>query len=84
MFTPMGLLRGVDALKGLFTGLFAEFAKPGSAFDMKAQTVDGDYAYIIWSADTADNAYELASDTFVLRDGKIVMQTYAGKITPKT
>ena len=84
MFTQTGPLRGVDALKGLFTGLFAEFAKPTSAIDTKVLTVDGDYAYTVWSADTADNVYELACDTFVVRDGMIVMQSYVAKIAPKT
>jgi ketosteroid isomerase-like protein len=83
MFTQMGLLRGVDALKGMFIGFLAEFAKPNSAFDLKVQTVDGDYAYIVWSADTAENVYELGTDTFVVRGGKIVMQSYTAKITPK-
>jgi hypothetical protein len=27
--------------------------------------------------------YEMATDTFVVRDGKIVAQSFAGKITPK-
>jgi hypothetical protein len=46
-------------------------------------SVDGDYAYIIWSAQTAENVYELATDTFVVRNGKIVVQSFAGKITPR-
>jgi hypothetical protein len=27
--------------------------------------------------------YEFGTDTFVVRDGKILVQTFAGKITPK-
>jgi hypothetical protein len=27
--------------------------------------------------------YEMATDTFVVRDGKIVAQSFTGKITPK-
>jgi len=50
---------------------------------MKEQFVSGDYAYILWSAETADNVYELGTDTFVVRDGKIVAQSFTGKITPK-
>ncbi len=45
--------------------------------------VEGDYGYILWMAETADSVYELATDTFVVRDGKIVVQSFAGKITPK-
>ena len=40
-------------------------------------------AHIIWSAETADNVYEFATDTFVVREGKISVQTFAGKVTPK-
>lgn len=28
--------------------------------------------------------FEVASDTFVIRDGKILVRTYAGKVTRKT
>jgi hypothetical protein len=50
---------------------------------MKQQFVEGDHAYILWTAETADNVYELGTDTFVVRDGKIVAQSFTGKITPK-
>jgi len=50
---------------------------------MKQQAVEGDYAYILRSAETADNVYEVGTDTFVVRDGKIVAQSFTGKITPK-
>jgi hypothetical protein len=33
--------------------------------------------------ETTDNVYEIATDTFVVRDGKIVAQSFAGKITLK-
>lgn len=32
---------------------------------------------------TADNVYEYATDTFAVRDGKIAVQSFAGKIVPK-
>ncbi len=83
LFTPDGPLRGADAMRPLFQALIAEFGKPGVAFRMKQESVEGDYAYILWSAETADNVYEMATDTFVVRDGKIVAQSFTGKITPK-
>jgi hypothetical protein len=51
---------------------------------MKQQFIDGDHAYILWSAETADNVYELATDTFVIRNGRIVAQSFTSKVTPKT
>ena len=83
LFTQHGPLRGPDAIRPLFQTLIAEFSKPGAAFNMKEQFVDGDYAYILWNGETADNVYELATDTFIVRDGKIVAQSFTGKITPK-
>jgi ketosteroid isomerase-like protein len=83
LFTSGGPLRGADAIRPFFQALIAEFGKPGSTFSMKQQSIEGDYAYILWSAETADNMYELATDTFVVRGGKIVAQSFAGKITPK-
>ena len=53
------------------------------SFDMVRQKLDGDVAYIVWKAETADNRYELGTDSFVVRDGKIAAQTFAGKISPK-
>ena len=83
LFTPDGPLRGVHAIRPLFQAMIAEFGKPGAVFSMKLESVEGDYAYILWTAETADNVYEVATDTFVVRDGKIVVQSFAGKITPK-
>ena len=83
LFTPNGVLRGTGAIRELFVTMFREFAKPGMSFEMLRQDIDGDTAYIVWKAETADNRYELGTDTFVVTDGKIVTQTFAGKISPK-
>jgi ketosteroid isomerase-like protein len=83
LFTPDGTLKGADAIKPFFQALLAEFGKPGTSFSMNAQSIEGDYAYCLWTAETADNVYELATDTLVIRDGKIVAQSFAGKITRK-
>jgi ketosteroid isomerase-like protein len=83
LFMPTGPLKGPDAMKPLFQALVAEFRKPGSSFAMHQRSIDGDCAYILWSAETADNSYELATDTFVVRNGKIVAQSFAAQIKPK-
>jgi ketosteroid isomerase-like protein len=82
-FTKDGMFKGVDAIRPLFEALIAEFGQPGATFDMKQQFVEGDYAYILWTAETADNVYELATDTFVVREGKIVAQSFTANIRPK-
>jgi ketosteroid isomerase-like protein len=83
LFTPEGSLKGTDAIRPLFQAMIAEFGKPGAAFNTRQYSVEGDYAYILWTAETADNVYEVGTDTFVVRDGKIVAQSFTGKITRK-
>jgi ketosteroid isomerase-like protein len=82
-FTASGPLKGVEAVKSLFETLIAEFRQPGASFNMQQCFVQGDYGYILWNAETADNVYEMATDTFAVRDGKIVAQSYTARITPK-
>ncbi len=84
LFTPDGLLRGVGELKPMFEAFFAEFGKPGASVNMEVVSVEGDYAYTLWTAETTDNLYEIGSDTFVVQDGQIVAQSFAAKITPKS
>jgi ketosteroid isomerase-like protein len=83
LFTPGGPLVGTDAIRPFFARLIAEFAEPGASFNLKHQSIEGDYAYIHWTAETADNVYELGTDTFVVRNGKIVVQSFAGKISSR-
>ncbi len=81
--TQNGELRGLAANEGLFGALFAEFAKPGASFDLKILATADNVGYIVWSAETADNVYELGTDTYVIENGKIAVQTLAIKAQPK-
>jgi ketosteroid isomerase-like protein len=83
VFTPDGPLKGIDTIRRFFQALLEEFGKPGTVFSMKLVSIEGSFAYCIWTAETADNVYELGTDTLVVQDGQIVAQSFAGKITPK-
>jgi ketosteroid isomerase-like protein len=83
LFTPAGPLRGKSEIQALFQNLLTEFGKPGASDTVHTAIFEGDYAYLIWNGETADNYYEFATDTFVVRDGKIVAQSFAAKMTPK-
>ncbi len=83
LFTPGGPLVGIDAIRPLFEDLLAEFGRPGASFDLKHQSIQGELAYIWWTAETSDNQYDLGTDTFVVRDGKIVAQSFAARIVRK-
>lgn len=82
-FTANGPLNGVDAVRPLFETLIAEFKQPGSSFNMQQYSVEGNHGYILWNAETPDNVYEMATDTFVVRDGRIVAQSFTASVRPK-
>lgn len=48
---------------------------PGMEFVIVAQHVHGEYAYIEWTARSETNLVGDGADSFVIRDGKIIMQT---------
>ena len=58
LFSPAGPLKGPGAIKPLFQTLVSEFRKPGSSFTMLLRSIEGDHAYIVWTAETADNSYD--------------------------
>ncbi len=70
-------------MRPLFEGMIAEFAKPGASFYVTQRWTEAEYAYILWTAETADNLYEVATDTFFVQDGKIVAQSFTAKTTPR-
>lgn len=83
IITPDGVLRGRDQITSLFQAFLAEFAKPGASFHLDRTVIEEETAFITWSAETADNVYQFATDTFWIHDGKILTQTFAAKVDPK-
>ena len=66
--------RGVAEIRGFFDG-FLKSVQPGfwEAFKINAQAIDRDVAYLVWEARPFVN---IATDTLVVRRGKIVVQTF--------
>ena|SRR6266576_573713 len=82
-FGPEGALRGPNAIRPVFEKLFTEFAKPDVSFSRKQLLIEGESAHIVWTAETPDNWYELASDTFVIQNGSIRLQALTAMVKPK-
>ena len=57
---------------------------PGSDIDIKQPLIDGELACLYWSGESESVKIPFATDTFIIRDGKIVKQTFAAQIKPKT
>ena len=78
-FGPEGALRGPNAIKAVLERMFAEFAKPGASVARKQRIIEGEHANVVWTSETADNSYELASDIFVIQNGSISIASFHGK-----
>ena len=83
LVTQDGVFRGREELRTLFAGFVAGLLAPGTyEFVLDRTEVCGDVAYIVWNAKCAEADVRLGTDTFVVRDGKIAVQTFAGLIEP--
>jgi ketosteroid isomerase-like protein len=75
LYMPDTTVRGLDDLRNFFTGFLTLLTPEFMAdFEMSRQEVDGEIAYTVWNS---GSAAPLGTDTFVVRDGKIVVQTAA-------
>lgn len=83
IFTPDGMLRGRDEIRSLFEGLVADFP-PGSCVEIQQQLIDDELAYLVWSGESERLNIPLATDTLIVRDGKIVIQTFTARMEAKT
>lgn len=81
--TNMGVFSGLDEIKGLFADLFDEFSHEETTLEVTDTIVEGDFAYILWHAETPDNVYDFCTDTFYIPAETIDFQTFAGNVEPK-
>jgi len=83
LLTPQGALKGLPAIRTFFEAAYAEFGQPGTQLKLNQMLIDGECAYIAWEAETSASTYEAATDTFFIKDGRIVVQAFGAKVTPK-
>ena len=74
-YSEVRTYRGKQEIGSFFEDFIASLP-PGATkrFSLRTLRVDGDLAYITWSV---GSEVPLGTDTFVVRNGKIVSQTFA-------
>jgi uncharacterized protein (TIGR02246 family) len=83
LITAEGVTRGREAIRAAYADFFSGLFKPGTYdLTLDAEHIEGDVVQIVWRASCATAEIPLGTDTFVVRDGKIVAQTFAAKIDP--
>jgi ketosteroid isomerase-like protein len=71
--TPAGALHGKDGVREGFTQLLSDV--PNAEWAVPTQIFEGDHLFIEWSAAAANTHVEDGVDTFMFRDGEIILQT---------
>lgn len=82
LYTPNGPVRGLQELRSEFEAFLGSLP-PGmvEALEIVKKDAEGEVAYILWKAEPFA---PLGTDTFIVRDGKIVVQTFAAYMPSST
>ncbi|MGC3958393.1 MAG: nuclear transport factor 2 family protein [Verrucomicrobiota bacterium] len=83
LITPDKTFRGLTEIRENFVNAFRVFPKDSATLKLNKSVVTGDVGYILWEANTPTFNLTYATDTFIIQNGKIVRQTYAGVASPK-
>ena len=83
LIMPDGPLRGTVEIRSAFESLLADLPPGSTTLEVSKQIVEGEIAYIVWSGESEKLKIPFATDTFVVRDGKIVAQTFTPQMEKK-
>lgn len=81
ILSARGVHRGHGGAKELATLLRKEL--PEAPFRYGARVVEGEYAFLEWTASGGGCRVDDGTDSFVIRDGKIVAQTIHYTLLPE-
>jgi hypothetical protein len=84
LVTPQATRHGQTDIRAGFERLFTEMFPPASSTcQLEKQVVEGELAFITWTGESPIYKFSFATDTFVIRNGKIQMQTFAAVMEKK-
>lgn len=82
LITPDKTYKGLKEIRENFVSAFSAFPKDSTTMQLHKSIVQKDVGYIIWEATTPKFKLSYATDTFIIQNGKIIRQTYAGVAGP--
>jgi ketosteroid isomerase-like protein len=82
LITPDKTFKGLKEIRENFVFAFSVFPKDSTTFQLDKSIINQDVGYIIWQATSPKIKLNFGTDTFIIRDGKILRQTYAGVAAP--
>lgn len=82
LITPDRTYTGLDQIRENFVTAFALFPKDSTTLQLDKSVVHQDVGYIIWQGAAPTLTVSFGTDTFIIQNGKIIRQTFAGVIAP--
>jgi hypothetical protein len=82
LITPDKTFKGLSEIRENFIFAFSLFPKDSSTLKLNKSIVHNDVGYIIWEASAPKLNLSFGTDTFIVQNGKIIRQTYAGVAAP--
>jgi limonene-1,2-epoxide hydrolase len=83
VWTPEGAIVGMEAISSLFSFAFTLFPKDSTRLEITQMIIKGSRVYIVWSADSSVINVPVGTDSFEIKDGKILWQSTAIHIIQK-
>ena len=83
LITPDKTFKGLAEIRENFVIAFGLFPKGATTFQLDKSISNQDVGYIIWQATGPKIKVTYGTDTFIIHNGKIVRQTYAGVAVPQ-
>lgn len=78
-----GPKHGTAEIKAFFADSMTTCLPAETKYETIRQYVDGEIGYVVWKADSPYYTIPFGTDTYIIRNGKIVQQTYAGILEKK-
>lgn len=78
-----GPKHGLEEIRAFFADSMKTCLPPESVWVNETTYVDGEMAYTIWTAESPFYSIPYGTDTYIIRGGKIIQQTFAGILKEK-
>lgn len=82
LLSSYGIYRGYEGVKELAEILRKEL--PNASFEYKKVLVEGEVGFLEWTASSEKAKVEDGADSYIIRNGRIVVQTIHYTVTPNS
>lgn len=83
VWTPEGAIKGLEDIRSFFSYAFTLFPKDSTSLNITQMIVNKNRAYIVWTAENAIIKVPIGTDSFEIKEGKILWQSAAIHIIQK-